>query len=368
MSVDAASKLNASWGTSIFRRVSLDQQPPPPNWSLLWLFFDAPLLTSNHHPAQVLLWLCLPAFQSLALTSQPRKSMSAAIDSAMDVAVAAILASNPAGWQRGGLYAFEIPPTQPQPLPMNRRARCTAAHWALQPPSEAQTPQQQEWWFYWEVPNTWRLGRTPHPSAFQAPWRLDSAGGLRVLRRTTQEKVRLHGLWGAVGCYRSSGILPVAPGLAKSYVHYVTGLRYNNRMSEAPMKLLPPCTPATPAGTKIWKAASDFPPTGVNRRSRLREAFGGPEWILWAAIRRLPMIALCAGTIGDQYYHPPVLYPGYLFRNLEVAHFAVFPYFLRELSWEMPKPGTNVFRIRPNHFNMLMQNFRPIDGLQRSQC
>ncbi|KAJ7634024.1 hypothetical protein B0H17DRAFT_1217359 [Mycena rosella] len=200
---------------------------------LLWLLFDAPLLTSNHHhPARVLLWLRF--LTRFALIT--RKSMSAAIDAAMDAAVAAILASNQAGWQRGGLYAFEIPPTQPQPLPMNRRARRAAARNAQRtrqpeikigrsnrPPRRKREwmrqcrPQQQEWWFYWDVPDA------------------------RQFEHLIHLHFKLHGAW----------IWP-------------EDCEFCGRMSEAPTKPLPPCTPATPAGTKIWKAASDFPPPGVN--------------------------------------------------------------------------------------------------------
>ncbi|KAJ7085953.1 hypothetical protein C8R44DRAFT_893799 [Mycena epipterygia] len=101
--------------------------------------------------------------------------MSAAIRARINAAIAAILASNPAHWRRGVLYDFGIPVTQPPPLTTNRRARRAAARrpeikiGRSNRPLRRQRewkqkcwPQQQDWWFYWDVPDAPSFERLIH--------------------------------------------------------------------------------------------------------------------------------------------------------------------------------------------------------------
>ncbi|KAJ7448365.1 hypothetical protein FB451DRAFT_1187796 [Mycena latifolia] len=93
-------------------------------------------------------------------------SAAGAINAAIDAAVAAILASNPNSWRRGGVYPFQIPPDQCPPHSPNQREikigfssspRRRKREWMRQC-----FPQQQEWLFYYDVPDARRFEALIH--------------------------------------------------------------------------------------------------------------------------------------------------------------------------------------------------------------
>ncbi|KAJ7678793.1 hypothetical protein B0H17DRAFT_1206568 [Mycena rosella] len=111
--------------------------------------------------------------------------MNAAINVTMDAAIDAILTSNPALWRPGGVYTFEIAPNQlPPSSPTEHEAKIG---FSGMPPRRKREwmrqcrPQQQEWRFYYHVPDT----RGSHSPPLPTSRRLDSAQALRVLRPLT---------------------------------------------------------------------------------------------------------------------------------------------------------------------------------------
>ncbi|KAJ7696326.1 hypothetical protein B0H17DRAFT_1198241 [Mycena rosella] len=82
----------------------------------------------------------------------------------MDAAIDAILTSNPALWRPGRVYTFEIAPNQlPPSSPTEREAKIG---FSGMPPRRKREwmrqcrPQQQEWRFYYHVPDARRFALT----------------------------------------------------------------------------------------------------------------------------------------------------------------------------------------------------------------
>ncbi|KAJ7655434.1 hypothetical protein B0H17DRAFT_1186029 [Mycena rosella] len=139
---------------------------------------DQRLLPLDHNTQTTILSLHYKPSQRKGTLSG---TMAAAIDAAMDDAVDALHTSNQAHWHPGGVYAFGIPLRQPPSPPPNRHsrratarnARLAAARNAQQgiphceikigrwncPPRRKREwmqqcqPQDQCWWFYWDVPD-----------------------------------------------------------------------------------------------------------------------------------------------------------------------------------------------------------------------
>ncbi|KAJ7692375.1 hypothetical protein B0H17DRAFT_1200452 [Mycena rosella] len=93
-------------------------------------------------------------------------TMNAAISATMDAAIDAILTSNPALWRPGGIYTFEIAPNQlPPSSPTEREAKIG---FSGMPPRRKREwrrqcrPQQQEWKFYYHVPDARRFEALIH--------------------------------------------------------------------------------------------------------------------------------------------------------------------------------------------------------------